>query len=80
MALSTIMQHMILLFHVACQERVPEKPKGIHRDTFDRLELKDLEAHREKMLLLSSEISLGSRVRELSVDPQDDVLGDDSDG
>ncbi len=35
----------------------PDKPKGMHWDTFDRLEWKDWEANREKMLIMSEEIS-----------------------
>ena len=53
----------------------PDKPKGMHWDTFDRLELKDFEADREKMRILSWQIStLESEIGRLSADPAEEVL------
>jgi len=53
----------------------PEKPEGMHWDTFDRLELKDFDANREKMLIISAEIlRLEAEIGELPADPADDVL------
>ena len=51
----------------------------MHWDTFDRLKPKDLEADREKMLLmLAAEISrLEGEFGELPVEAADDVLEDD---
>ena len=48
----------------------------MHWDTFDRLEQKDLEADREKMLLmLAAEISrLEGEFRDLPVEAADDML------
>ena len=59
----------------------PEKPKGMHWDTFDRLELMDFEADREKMRILSKEISaLEVEIEKLPADPADDVLEGDWNG
>ena len=55
----------------------PEKPQGMHWGTFDRHEVKDFKALREKMRILSAEISaLESEFGELPADPSDDVLED----
>ena len=54
----------------------PEKPKGMHWETFLRLEQKDFEAHTEKMRILSGQISaLEAEIGKL---PADDMLETDS--
>jgi hypothetical protein len=59
----------------------PEKPKAMHWDTFDRLELMDFEADREKMRILSKEISaLEVEIGELPEEATEDVLEGDRNG
>ena len=59
----------------------PEKPKGMHWDTFDRLEWKDFKANREKLRILSAQTSaLEAEIGELPADPADDVLEENWDG
>ena len=56
----------------------PEKPKGMHWETFLRLEQKDFEANREKMRILSGQISAPeAEIGKLPADPADDMLDGD---
>ena len=53
----------------------------MHWDTFDRLEQKDIEANREKMIIMSAEISrLGVEFGELPAEAADYVLENDRAG
>jgi hypothetical protein len=53
----------------------PKKPKGMHCETFPHLEQKDFEASREKMLIMSAEISrLEVQFGVLPGEEADDVL------
>jgi hypothetical protein len=50
----------------------------MHWDTFDRLELRDFEANRKKIRILSAEISrLEAEIGELPAESTNDVLKDD---
>jgi hypothetical protein len=55
--------------------RFPDKPKGMHWETFLRLEQKVFEANREKLHIMSREIScLEAEIGVLPADPAEGVL------
>ena len=69
---------MDLLTDAECEVLISpflEKPKGIHCETCPHLEQKDFEASREKMLIMSAEISrLEEQFGELPAEASDEVL------